>query len=248
MKSSWGFSGTLLAAAYACAMQMPLAAPAIAQEGYQCDPTVVATVNDVGDNLVFRDKIMIRAVKSNDAWATACDVPLRLGEPSIGTTCDHRELLKDKKLRIDNVDGKLSVSIRGAGGEEFRAGTTRQWYRDGSPVTDGGDWLEMTAEVGANEEHYFVMMLDYNGAAIPKLAPIAKLYLVEAFAVPQGGNASCTAEMPSSGNVKLLDRAASKATKPSVRKRTAEKANGKKSLLILQTDGGVGDEPGKIKG
>jgi hypothetical protein len=55
MKSSWGFSGTLLAAACACAAQMPLAAPAVAQDGYQCDPTTVATVNDVGDNLVFRD-------------------------------------------------------------------------------------------------------------------------------------------------------------------------------------------------
>jgi len=248
MKYAFGFSGILLAVSCACVVQMLLAVSVAAQEDYKCDTSQVATTGDVGHNLVFRDKIMIRGIKTNAGWTTACPVPLNLPEPKIGgSACRPHSVLKGKSLKIASVDGKLRMSILDANGKELRSDIAQQWNHDGTTATDGGDWLELTYKQGEVEEHYFAMLLDYNGAAIPGLAAIAKLYLVEVFDVPSGTDPLCALEMPGPGNVKLVDLDKQKAVKAAAKAKVGE-AKDSRPMSTRQADAGAGPEPGNIRG
>jgi len=252
MKSAWGFSATLLAVAWACLAQVPLAMAAAAQpDDKGCDdPTIWATTDQAGDNRVFRETFQIRHIKSNAGWATNCPVALTMEQPDIQSTCRKERMVAGSRLRIVDQGGKLQVSIASPNGKSVVSGEAVKKNAKGGAAEDkdGADWLEMSVTDNEKEDHFYVMMLDYKATPpIPRLERIPKLYMVEAFSKEALSNADCAREIPSEDTVRppgaLVKHAAGK-----YEKTRAKSAALPKKILFRETDAGIGPEPGKTKG
>lgn len=210
----------------------PAAATTSKVDPAKCIAGTIATTGQLGELLLFRDSIPVRQLSDATAWITQCDVVLNTASPKDPGSCTHKEpLVGGKRLRISKADDGLALALIDGDGKVFRQGPAT--LGGSNPAAAGGKdaaWLTMTWQPGSEqEEHYFVMLLDYMSTGLADLRVIPKYYLVEVFNHADWNSPACRKEAPDNeANFKPYSGGSLVAPR-----------------APRQTDSGSGNEPGR---